>query len=245
MSEILTGFFKTFYEKFPIPRRWPISLVFGALVISIYWIFIFISMAHFEGIYNPFINWMSDLGNSSMNPDGAIFFNLGCIIAGILLFPFFLGLYEWYIGSKRNKKLTVATQIAGFFSAFCLIMIGVFSEDTFILHIIWASTLFSVNNLTLILPAIALYQFNFTRNIAKFAIIATIINIFYLVTVWPIIEWATIAFSFGFIAVLIHNMRKRLDKFRFARKSGIEILTKKQREKRRLEKRAARTNSTK
>ena len=72
---------------------------------------------------------------------------------------------------------------------------------------------------------------------------AFIINISYIITVWPIIEWITIAMSFGFIGVLIHNMRKRLEKFRFARKSGIEILTKKQREKRRLEKRAARMNS--
>ena len=243
MSVILNDFFKQVYEKFPIPRKWPISLVFGSVVIAVFWTSIIISMAHFEGIYNPFINWMSNLGNSSMNPDGAIYFNIGCIIAGSLLFPFFIGLYEWYIGSKRNKKLTMATQAAGFFSAFSMIMIGVFSEDTFILHIIWASTLFAVNTLTLILPAIALYQFQFTRNIAKFAIVATIINVFYLVTVWPIIEWATIFMSFAFIAVLIHNMRKRLDKFRFARKSGIEILSKKQREKRRLEKRTARVNA--
>jgi hypothetical protein len=240
-SQKLTKLFNSF-KSFPIPKKYPLSLVFGALVISIYWIFIIISASFFVGL-NPFVNWMSNLGNTSMNPNGAIYFNLGCIIAGFLLFPFFIGLYEWYIGSKKNKNLTIGTQIAGFFSAFSLIMIGVFSEDTFILHIIWATTLFSVNNLTLILPAIALYQFNFTRNIAKFAIIATIVNITYILTTWPIIEWATIFMSFGFIAVLIHNMRKRLDKFRFARKSGIELLSKKQREKRRQAKRKAKANT--
>jgi hypothetical protein len=174
---------------------------------------------------------MSDLGSSELNPIGAVFFNLACIIGGIMLFPFFIGFYEWYIGGRRNKNLTIATQISGFMSAFCLIMIGVFSVDTMILHIIWAGTLFFVNIMTFILPAIALYQFSFTRSLAKFAIFAAIVNISLFVISFPIIEWVTIIVSFTFIGLLIHNMRKRIEKYRFIRKSGIEIPSKKQRKK--------------
>ena len=223
---------KSILLGFPIPKKIPLSVAFGTAVITVFWVFVIISMSLFDGIYNPFVNWMSDLGSSVLNPRGAIFFNIGCIVSGILLFPFFAGLYEWYIGSDRNKKLTKATQVAGFFSAFFMMMIGVFSEDTIELHMTFAVLLFTVNTLTLVLPAMALYQFSFTKNIAKFAYLVLAINLILFVLITPIVEWVTITTSFMFIALLIQNMNKRIDKYRFVRKSGIELPpSKKQRAK--------------
>ena len=236
---------KSIFTEFPIPKKIPLSVFFGVLVVVIFWTFAIISITQYEGIYNPFIHYMSHLGNSVLNPKGAIFFNLGCIISGSLLFPFFIGLYEWYIGGNRNKKLTQGTQIAGFFSAFGMIMIGVFTEDTIVLHVIFAVFLFFVNIFTLLLPALALYQFSFTKKIAKFAYIAVGINITLMFVFIPIIEWVTISISFSFILLLIQNMNKRIDKYRFIRKSGIELPpTKRQRMKKKKAKAKASKKAT-
>ena len=79
-------------KTLPIPRKWPISVVSGIFVIVVFWGFTFTSMVFFPRIYNPLVNWMSDLGSYSKNPNGHIYFNIGCIISGIAMFPFFLGL---------------------------------------------------------------------------------------------------------------------------------------------------------
>jgi cbb3-type cytochrome oxidase subunit 3 len=218
-------------KSFPIPSKWPISVVAGILVIIIFWGFAIISMSFFPGVYNPFEYWMSDLGSTVLNPKGAIFFNIGCIITGIFLIPFFLGLYEWYIGGRRNKILTILTQIAGILSAFSMIMLGVFSEDYLEIHIFWALSLFTLTIFTFILPSLALYKYKFTRNIAKFGIVATIINLVMWIFIYPIFEWITILFSFCFIGIIIHSMYKRIERFRFVRKQNIIIPSKRKKKR--------------
>ena len=218
-------------KEFPIPRKWPISVVSGLFIISSFWILALTSMIHFSGTYNPFIHWMSDLGSSKFNPKGAIFFNIGCIITGIGFFPFFIGLYEWYIGGKRNKRLTILTQISGLYCGFCMIMIGVFPEDYLMIHIFWAMNLFAVSALTFIFPSIALYRYKFTRNVARFGIFAAIVNFILWAFIYPIFEWATIILSFAFILVIIISMQKRLERLRFVRKQHIEIPPKRKKKK--------------
>jgi len=109
--------------------KWPISFISGIAVIVIYCTFTFTSLALYPTSYSPVTNWLSDLGNSSFNPAGAVFYNTGCILTGIALFPFFAGLYKWYTHEKWRKISLIVTQIVGFLAAFSLIMIGVFSED--------------------------------------------------------------------------------------------------------------------
>jgi hypothetical protein len=203
----------------PIPRKYPISFVAGIGAIIIFWIFASISIALFPGIYNPFVNWMSDLGNSNLNPDGSVYFNIGIIITGIFLFPFFIGLYEWYIGGTRNKILTILTQFAGFCAAFSMIMLGIYPEDTPETHIFWAVSLFTLTILTFILPSIALYKYKFTRSIAKFGLSSTVLNLILWLFIFPILEWITILMSFSFIAIIVHSMYKRIEKLRMVRKS--------------------------
>jgi hypothetical membrane protein len=67
--------------------KWPLSSVAGATVIVLYCAFTFSSWALFPTAYNPITNWLSDLGNSSYNPRGAILYNLGCIFTGIAYSP--------------------------------------------------------------------------------------------------------------------------------------------------------------
>lgn len=222
---------KKIINEFPIPRKWPISFVFGLTAIVFFWSFAFISMAFFPGTYNPFVNWMSNLGNTELNPEGAIFFNIGIIVAGASLFPFFIGLYEWYIGGKRNKRLTMLTQLAGFYCSFAMIMCGVYPENYFLIHIFWAMSLFIISVFTFLFPSIALYKYKFTRNVAKFGFSAAAINLILWIFIVPIMEWATILLSFLFIGVIVYSMKKRIERLRFVRKQGIIIPSKKKRRK--------------
>ena len=218
-------------KKLPIPRKWPISVVSGIALIVIFWTFTLTAMSRYPTLYNPMINWMSNLGNSKLNPEGAFIYNLGCIITGIVMFIFFIGMYEWYIGGKRNRNLTIATQITGFYCAFAMIMLGVFPEDYFEIHIFWAISLFVCTVFTFIFPSIALYRYPFTRNVAKFGYIAAVVNVGLWIWIIPIMEWATIILSFTFIVVIITSMQQRIEKLRFVRKQHIEIPSKRARKK--------------
>ena len=213
------------------PLKWPLSFTAGISAIVIFWLCTLISVLLFPGNYNPTKNWMSNLGNSNYNPNGAIFFNIGCIITGILLFPFYIGLFEYSIGNFKNKILTKLTQVIGFLSAFSIIMIGVFPEDNLQVHSFWATVLFFSTMPILFLPSIALYQYDFSRNIAKYGFIASAINVLLWVVFIPIIEWITIIFAFGFIGIMIENLNRRIDKYRFIRKNlkANRKLTKKRR----------------
>ena len=218
-------------KSLPIPRKWPISVVSGIFVITVFWSFTIISILFFPTTYNPFVNWVSDLGSHSKNPKGSIFFNTGCIISGIAMFPFFAGLYEWYIGGRRNKILTMLTQVAGFYTALAMIMVGIFPDDYLEIHIFWSMSLFTISVLTFSLPSVALYRFKFTRNIAIFGFIATIINLILWFCIIPLMEWITLIFSFSFIGMIITSMQRRIERLRFVRKQKVVIPSKRKKKR--------------
>jgi len=211
-------------KELPIPKRNPISVVAGLASVIVYWTFILFSFALYPGVFNPFTRMMSDLGSFNQNPGGAYFFSIGCILTGVAFFPFFIGLYEWYIGGLRNKILTVLTQISGIFCAVCLIMIGLIPIDNFDAHTFWAVLFFTASVFTTLFPSIALYKYKFTRNTAKFGFFASAVNIiFRFFLLIPIFEWLTILLSFSYIILIILSMQRRIKKFRTVRKAKIKV----------------------
>jgi hypothetical protein len=90
----------------------------GVLVILFYCAFTLTSIAFFPRPVSPLNDWLSDLGNSSYNPQGAIFYNVGCVLTGLALFPFFAGFYCWYTDEKWRKSLMMITQAVGFIAVF-------------------------------------------------------------------------------------------------------------------------------
>ena len=82
-------------------RNFSISSISGLIAFIIFTVFILTSFTLYPTHYNPLYDWLSNLGNINLNPMGAFFFNWGCIISGLILIPFFFGLYSW----KPQKKL--------------------------------------------------------------------------------------------------------------------------------------------
>jgi len=190
--------------------KWPISCMSGIAVIVLYCTFTFTSLALYPTPYSPVTNWLSDLGNSSFNPAGAVFYNTGCILTGIALFPFFAGLYKWYTHEKWRKISLIATQTVGFFAAFSLIMIGVFSEDYMGQHVFWSSVFFILNLVVLILAGVSLFTHpNYIRSIAYYGFVVAAINLlFVIVYTTPLFEWFTVFTALVYVGLLVYNMFK-------------------------------------
>ena len=186
----------------------------GILAIIIFCIFTFTAVALFPAGYTPVNNWLSDLGNLNLNPNGLIFFNIGCILTGLLLFPFFFGLRKWYTTEKRQKNLIVAAQIIGFFSAFALIMVGVFPEDTGVKHAIAACSFFIALLLVLITANISLLMHpNFKKWVGYYGFFAALIDLILVILIavpnnlpTPLVEWLAVFISLSWIGLLVYNM---------------------------------------
>jgi hypothetical membrane protein len=180
----------------------------GILVIVFYCVCTFTSLALFPPPFSPITNWLSDLGNSTLNPNGFLWYNSGCILTGVALVPFFLGLSIWYSERKWKSALVIAGQIVGFFDAFCLIMIGVFSEDSGEAHVFWSDMFFKTNLFVLIVVGIALLlNSKFIKLIGIYGFVVAIINVLFvvLISATPPLEWLTVFTALGFVGLLITN----------------------------------------
>jgi hypothetical membrane protein len=182
----------------------------GILVILFYCAFTFTSIVLFPGPFSPVNNWLSDLGNSIFNPRGAVFYNLGCILTGLMLFPFFGGFYKWYTDEKRRKVLMMIMQAVGFIAGFALIMIGVFSEDYMAQHVFWSDVFFVFNLIFLILANASLMTHpKFIRPIGYYGLVVALINlVFVAFSNTPILEWFTVFTALGYVAFLSYNTLK-------------------------------------
>ena len=116
--------------------KWSLSSITGLAALIIYSIFTFTAVALYPAPYNPLYDWLSNLGNVNFNPAGAVFFNSGCILTGIILVPFFAGLYRWYEPVRWKKILLLAGQVIGIFAGVALIMVGVFPETQIASHML-------------------------------------------------------------------------------------------------------------
>jgi hypothetical membrane protein len=194
--------------------RWPLSSISGTLVIVLYCVFTFSSLALWPGPFSITVNYLSDLGNSVSNPSGAVLYNVGIILAGVALFPFFVGLYKWYTKEQWRKSFLIVTQIVGFIEAFSLIMIGVFPETAGDAHILWSDIQFILNLIVLILADVALITHpKFIRPIGYYGLVVAAIQVVTLVLIFmgsssSLVEWFTVFTTLAFVGLIVINMVK-------------------------------------
>lgn len=187
--------------------KWPILSISGVFVILLYCLFTFISWGFYPEEYGPVTHYLSRLGNFNYSPFGAVFYNLGCILTGIALFPFFIGFYKWYTPKFYQKIPLVTGQLIGLCSAVALIMIGVYSEDQGSPHMTASTTFFLLNFFTLILISIALLLHpDFYKLISVYGIAFNLFSLAFELTFGgPLVEWFTVFGSLLFVAFLSLN----------------------------------------
>ncbi|WXG47196.1 MAG: DUF998 domain-containing protein [Candidatus Atabeyarchaeum deiterrae] len=196
------------------PSKWPILSISGVSVIVLYCVFTFTSYALYPSPFSPLTNYLSRLGDYPYNPSGAVFYNLGCILTGLALFPFYLGLFKWYTKETWRKELIIAAQVIGMCSAFALMMIGVFSEDTGKPHLFWSGAFFTLNFIVLILVNTALItRPKFMKAIGLYGYTVTILSLVLSllsdsIVSGSIVEWFTVFSALGFVGLLVYNTFK-------------------------------------
>ncbi len=104
----------------------------GVAAIPVYIAFTFASHLSNPAI-NPLAYWLSDYGNTIVNPKGAALYNLGCVVTAALLAAFYVGMVRWYRRERSARKFNIsfaAAQASGLTGCVFLILTTIFTLGT-------------------------------------------------------------------------------------------------------------------
>ena len=190
------------------PGKWPLGTKVGLALIVVYCAFTFSAWRLFPTFYCPFENWISDLGNSDYNPRGSIFFNLGCIIAGLLGILFIYSLREWLTGNHRQDRMLRLSQYIGIVGSVFLVLVGGFSEDYPPYHGIFSVAFFATFGIFILMFVPTVFSHpKFIKPIGVFGFAAVVIDVILgVVSREPILEWITVAGFLLFVGLLSINI---------------------------------------
>ncbi len=181
------------------------SLITGILAVLCYLTFTVFAYSRYPLPYSPTSNWLSDLGNANINPQGAIFYNIGIISTALLLIVFFFGLSVWKIEGNRAQGIMLRlTQAFGILGAFCMILSAIFPINLFKIHSFWSSSLYiMLSTAFLFSVAMLRYHQNVPRwllvlgvSIALMVILTSFLQNVYL------LEWITVFLLLSYVALL-------------------------------------------
>jgi hypothetical membrane protein len=190
---------------FRMKKDRPVSFIASLLVILSYLSFALLALWRFPGSYSPLNNWLSDLGSPKLNPQGAIFYNLGIIATGLLLLPFFLGFTSWKMEGFRVQNAMLALTCAlGLLGGLAMIMSAVFPIDHIEQHRFWSISLYFLLGTAFVFSVAALrYDQRFPRWALGLGIVTGVVDIlsgmFHDVY---LLEWITTALFLGYIFIL-------------------------------------------
>ncbi len=137
-----------------------LPLMLGLSMTAAYVLFAVLAASRFPRPYGPWYNnTLSQLGNSTLNPHGAIFYLTGCALTGVLAIFFFLNLSRWrQSGTQNQRRLLVIVQTLGAVSGLGLIMNAVFPENDYAPHHFWAGLIFNAFAAAMLLAPVALWR---------------------------------------------------------------------------------------
>jgi hypothetical protein len=191
----------------------PISGISGLVL---YLVFSSIAFSFYPFSLSPISNWLSDLGNNFLNPEGAIFYRLAGILSGAVLLVFFWTLGYWTKGQNKNIHiLFLLVRVFGLIGSLSFIMTGVFSEDMMPMHSWFSITLYIAFGTAVALTGFAvLFGTVLPRWFSAFCFLAwafDIVSGIFGQTMW--LEWVVVALLIMYVAVmsvlsLKHNVHK-------------------------------------
>lgn len=195
-------------------RKIPLTSLGSFLVIVISFVSTLASSILYNGSYSILNNWISDLGSSSKNPTGHIYFDIGCILIGIAIIISTIGLVKWKTVNRKQYDLILLSRYCGFLMAFALIMVGIFSEDYGRIHYLWASSFFILMLIFMIIVNISLknhtsyikwiWYYTFVSILTDFIFMFAFIIGLHI----PILEWLAVFSGLIWIGLIGYNTLK-------------------------------------
>jgi hypothetical protein len=208
-------------------KTWNYRIDFlGIIALIVFSVLTFISLSLYPESYSIAFNWLSNLGNVYLNPQGAVYFNMACIITGILLIQFIIQFYRWDTGRLFERILLALAILLGIFASISLIFVGIFPETDIHLHVTAATGVFEALFLSIILMTGAIFNHpKFMISVAFIGFLAVIIDLFFLTILSlpkhhdalatlnptlpiPGLEWSAVFSSLIWLAALSYNMYK-------------------------------------
>jgi hypothetical protein len=125
--------------KRQVAARRPLGTIFGFAFIMFYISFTIIASAQFPRTVSPLDMYLSTLGNADISPDGAIFYNLGVILAGLAEILFFIATYAHY-SQHGHRGILIIGLIAGIINGISASMSGINPE-----HVIEITNITNIN----------------------------------------------------------------------------------------------------
>ena len=102
----------------------PISSIAGILTIIVFGLSVIMSIMNYPGEFAPMETWIGAYGNQELNPHGVWYFNTGCIITGLLLSVFFIGVYQWFTPQTGKNLLLISGIAAGILTSLLVVLTG-------------------------------------------------------------------------------------------------------------------------
>jgi len=160
--------------------------------------------------FSPMTNWISDLGNTWLNPRGSVLFRADMVVVGVGLAAFFLGLRALTHGQRLlTKVLIVLAQLSGLVASVALAMTGVFSENQESAHALWATVLFVALAATVMLLGWGVLSHPGVPTwISCFALAACAADIVSLVARSHWLEWVAVPLLLVFVAQVSYGTLK-------------------------------------
>lgn len=193
-----------------VKMKWPLSFMAGISAILVYLVFTVISYLQFPDSYGPLTNWLSDLGNPQTNPQGAVYYNLGCILTALVLVGFYLGLRRWNINSRNSLLMSIALA-AGALASISLVLAALFplgANTT--MHAFWSKMVSVFLGFFLTFSATALLRRpGFPKWIVYYAFGAATVNFVYgafLPSVF-VAEWISLGMFALYVFMLAYNSK--------------------------------------
>lgn len=193
-----------------------IPYYFKAIILTnlLYYVFMIPGALLHPG-YSPFTNTVSEIGNTTKNPDGWFLFSLSLIFMAFAILPFIYGLKNWYLNEPSVKKYIIPAQLVGYFNSFALIMIAINPTDRASdAHNFWSLVNFICIELVIIFAVIGLRNhkayWNRLSIVAGFDFVFCIVylNLLHHNDYAPTLEWLTFIFILGYLLGLGYIMYK-------------------------------------
>lgn len=202
----------------------PLGAIFGFAFIVLYISFTVIAIAQFPHTVSPIDMYLSTLGNADISPDGAIFYNLGVILAGLAEILFFIAIYVHYSQHGRRWILMIGL-IAGVISGISASMSGVHPERVIEItdltsittyeHETWSIIIFFSFILVLLAFSLTFWRMGGTsRWIALYGFLVCAIDVIFVATVLSesqgaIVEWITVFCYLIWVLIVSLDVLKR------------------------------------
>lgn len=181
----------------------------GFMATAVYLACTLASFLKFPHPYSPFTNWLSDLGNPILNPDGALIYDLGCVLTGLCLTFFSLALEIWKDGDNKPGSILTIAQLTGVLASLALIVTAIFPLGAHtLLHQISGKAHIALTGFFLTFSATVFLKHPRTPNgLAYFGFFAALINFIYGAILYSVFvaEWAAIGLFILYVLMISWN----------------------------------------